>query len=90
MNALGMSLETAAARCADPTPEIHARLFSERPVLEAVFQMEKDGGVCSGMPMTGRALIRSSPWRDVRNFSVSGDLRQGQPEHDQKDQRENS
>lgn len=54
MSALAASLEIAAARCADPTPEVYARLFSGHPELEAEFHMDKDGGVRGGM--LGQAL----------------------------------
>jgi len=49
MSALAQSLEIAAARCADPTPEVYARLFSGHPELEAEFHMDTDGGVRGGM-----------------------------------------
>lgn len=49
MSALAASLEIVAERCADPTPEVYARLFAAHPELEAEFHMDTDGGVRGGM-----------------------------------------
>ncbi|MEO0817672.1 MAG: globin [Pseudomonadota bacterium] len=49
MSAVASSLEIAAGRCADPTPEIYARLFAQHPELESEFHMDTDGGVRGGM-----------------------------------------
>jgi len=49
MSALARSLEIAGERCADPTPQVYARLFAAHPELEAEFHMDTDGGVRGGM-----------------------------------------
>ncbi len=43
------SLEAVSAASDDPAPLVYARLFSERPELEAEFAMDTDGGVRGSM-----------------------------------------
>ena len=45
MNAdlIAASLELAAERCGDPAPLVYARLFAERPDLEALFIRDRSG-----------------------------------------------
>ena len=39
------SLDLVAARCADPTPLVYARLFARNPEMEALFIRDVDGGI---------------------------------------------
>ena len=39
------SLDLVAARCADPTPLVYARLFAQNPEMEALFIRDIDGSV---------------------------------------------
>lgn len=41
--ALAESLELVAARCADPAPQVYARLFATRPDLEPLFIRDRSG-----------------------------------------------
>jgi hemoglobin-like flavoprotein len=43
------TLERVADRHGDPTHEIYRRLFSAHPELEALFHMDRDGGVRASM-----------------------------------------
>ncbi len=43
------SLERAAAKAGDITPDVYARLFAQRPDLEAHFALDRDGGVRGAM-----------------------------------------
>lgn len=50
--AITQSLEASAASNIDPTPLIYARLFALHPDMEALFVMDKDGGVRGSMIQT--------------------------------------
>ena len=41
--ALAESLDLVAARCADPAPQVYARLFATRPDLEPLFIRDRSG-----------------------------------------------
>jgi hemoglobin-like flavoprotein len=43
------TLEMVAERRGDPTPDVYARLFGAHPELEALFLMDRDGGVRASM-----------------------------------------
>lgn len=43
------TLELVAERHGDPTQAIYRRLFADRPELEALFHMDRDGGVRASM-----------------------------------------
>ena len=43
------TLEIVAERRGDPTPDVYARLFAVHPELEALFLMDRDGGVRASM-----------------------------------------
>lgn len=43
------TLEIVAERRCDPTPDVYARLFAVHPGLEALFLMDRDGGVRASM-----------------------------------------
>ncbi len=51
------TLEAVAERHADPTPLIYARLFAAHPGLEALFHMDRDGGVRASMVQQGFECI---------------------------------
>jgi hemoglobin-like flavoprotein len=46
------TLERAGAACADPAPLVYRRLFAAHPHLEALFVMDRDGGVRGQMLQT--------------------------------------
>lgn len=50
--AITQSLEASAASGDDPTPLIYDRLFALHPDMEALFVMDKDGGVRGSMIQT--------------------------------------
>lgn len=50
--AITQSLEVSAASGSDPTPLIYDRLFALHPDMEALFVMDKDGGVRGSMIQT--------------------------------------
>jgi len=43
------TLDIVAERRGDPTPDVYARLFGLHPELEALFVMDRDGGVRASM-----------------------------------------
>jgi hemoglobin-like flavoprotein len=73
------TLERAGERCADPAPLVYRRLFEMHPDLEALFVMDKDGGVRGNMLETCitciLGLVESS---DTPRFLISA----GRMQHD--------
>ena len=51
------TLESAADRHGDPTALIYKRLFAAHPELEALFHMDRDGGVRASMVQQGFECI---------------------------------
>lgn len=51
------TLEAVADRHGDPSAAIYARLFSAHPELEALFHMDRDGGVRASMMQQGFECI---------------------------------
>ncbi len=51
------TLEAVAEREGDPTAAIYARLFHAHPELEALFHMDRDGGVRASMVQQGFECI---------------------------------
>ncbi len=48
-NVIIETLEEVGETCPDPTPLVYDRLFAQRPDLEVLFVMDKDGGVRGSM-----------------------------------------
>ncbi|HOZ29192.1 MAG TPA: hypothetical protein PK080_17630, partial [Hyphomonadaceae bacterium] len=51
------TLQSVADRHGDPTALIYQRLFSAHPELEALFHMDRDGGVRASMVQQGFECI---------------------------------
>lgn len=51
------TLESAGEACADPAPLVYQRLFASHPHLEALFVMDRDGGVRGSMLETCLNII---------------------------------
>lgn len=62
------SFALAAERCADITPLVYARLFAQRPEMEALFIRDKDGAIRGEMLF--RVIDAIFDFVGPRNYSV--------------------